>query len=207
MSPRTVAAAALLAVATTVPVQTQGRTSQATTGAALAGLGIYAAFADRDCPDWLYFGADGGCHSRLLNGELRWIEDQELPKLQVAGGLLVAGIGGAMAAGAWGPSRDWDTIATLGAGTLLLLGAFDYAPAPGTVYAEFGRRRYSACVRGGDTITDRCTDAALARRGMLWAGVGTMGLAAVRWFWPGGGALLDLDARPGGVRVSTTFGF
>ena len=110
-----------------------------------------------------------------------------------------------MAAGLWASSRDTDTVVTGLVGGLLIAGSFDYRDATGTVHADFGGRRYSACVRG-DTVTDRCTDASLERRSMMWAGIGTLGLAAVRWFW-GDAPRLDIGPQPGGVRVSKTIGF
>ncbi|MDE0004476.1 MAG: hypothetical protein OXQ29_17450 [Rhodospirillaceae bacterium] len=119
--------------------------------------------------------------------------------------VIAAGIGGAMAGGLWAPSRTNDVLALAVAGGGLLAGSFDYRDAPGTFHADFGGRRYSACVRG-DAVTDRCTDASLERRSMMWAGVGALGLAAVRWVWPEGPGL-QLDAGPGGLRVSRTIGF
>ena len=38
---------------------------------------------------------------------------------------------------------------------------------------------------------------------MMWAGIGSLGLAAVRWFWHAAGPLLSLEAQPGGVRPMT----
>lgn len=192
----------------------QNRASQTTTGAALAGLGVYAAFADRDCRIYNAAVLDSRCYHTRVNIDTfeREIdpwgggEPQELPKLQVAGGLVAAGLGGMMAAGLWEPSREMDTLVAAIVGTGLLIGGFDFKNAPGTVHADFGGRRYSACARG-NTITDRCTSASLARRGMMWAGVGGLGLAAVRWFWHSREPLFALDAGPGGVRVIKTFGF
>ena len=204
---RTLAAvwAILVVSLAALPAAAQNRAAQAATGSALVGLGVVAAFADRDCPGRLRFGVDG-CYQRRADDRLHWAADHELPKLQVAGGLVAAGIGGAMVAGLWEPSRDLDTLALAVAGGGLIAGSFDYRDAPGTVHADFGGRRYSACVRG-NTVTDRCTDASLERRSMMWAGVGTLGLAAVRWFWGDGGPRLDVGAGPGGLRVRKTIGF
>ena len=188
----TTAAVALAVSLVALPAAAQNRAAQAATGSALVGLGAWAAFADRDCPGRLRFGTDG-CYQLVGDDRLRWIEDHELPKLQVAGGLVASGIGGAMAAGVWAPSRDLDTIALALAGAGLIAGSFDYRDAPGTVHGDFGGRRYSACVRG-NTVTDRCTDASLARRSMMWAGFGSLGLAAVRWFWGDGTTRLDIGA-------------
>ena len=104
-----------------------------------------------------------------------------------------------------GASRTNDVLALAVAGAGLLAGSFDYRDAPGTVHADFGGWRYSACVRG-DTVTDRCTGVSLERRSMMWAGVGALGLAAVRWLWPSGPDA-RLDAPRGGLRVSRTIGF
>ena len=101
-----------------------------------------------------------------------------------------------------------DALVTAAVGTGLLLGAFNYDEVPGTIRGDFGGRRFSVCRDPDfhDTITDRCTTASLARRNMMWAGAGALGVAAVRWLWPSGPGL-QLDAGPDVLRVSRTIGF
>lgn len=65
-----------------------------------------------------------GCY-HLDGGRLRWIEEQELPKAQLAGGLIAAGLGDAMVGRLWAPCRDADTLALTVAGAGLLVGSFD----------------------------------------------------------------------------------
>ena len=186
----------------------QGRNAQMTTGMGLVGLGVYAALADRDCPYETpsTIVVSGRCYAGRWTGSARVPYDGdpgdplEIPKLQLAGGLVVAGVGGLMAGGLWSPSREMDVLTAMGLGVALVAGAFDYSDVPGTVHADFGGQRFSTCQRG-NTITDRCTDAALERRHMLFAGFGALGLGVARWFWS---PSVRLDVTPGSIRAANT---
>ena len=212
MRPRiTALAVGIILTTTAATVSAQSRTAQLTTGAGLAALGIYAAFGDRDCPYKTpsTIVLDRRCYAGRWTGS-RHVPYEgdpgtplELPKLQMAGGLVVASVGGLMAGGLWSPSREVDTLTAIGLGAALVAGAFDYSEAPGTVHAESGGQRFSACQRG-NTITDQCTDAALARKHLLFAGLGALGLGAARWLWSPD---VRLDLTSGGVRLSGAFGF
>ena len=205
--------AAALTLASSVAAA-QGRGAQAVTGAGLASLGVYGAFADRDC--------DLQSHTTLRDGRCEWrnslgrlVRDPpDLPAGQVAGGLAVAGIGGLMAGGVWAPSKTVDTILAAGAGTILLFVAFDNEWLPGTVHVESGGRRHSTCFAGDmswggdDLVNEHCMKTSFSRLHALWAGVASLGLAAGRWLWrEGPGPALSVDVRPGGLRVSKTIEF
>lgn len=187
----------------------QDRKAQAATGASLAALGIYAALADRDCPYKTpsTIIVSGRCYAGRWTGSGRVPREGdpgdplEIPKLQLAGGIIVAGVGGMMAGGVWEPSRVVDAFTSAGLGVALVAGAFDYRRAPGTVTADFGGETFTACNRNG-RITDRCTDAPLERRHMLLAGLGAIGVGAIRWFWTPD---VRLAVTPSGVRASKSF--
>lgn len=199
----------------------QGRGPQIVTGVSLASFGVYAAVADRDCdvhPQTTLH--DGRCVWRNLSGRLVG-ETPELPAEQLAGGLVVAGIGGLMAGGAWRPSRTVDTLATAGAGFLLLAVARDDSYPRYTVHQDTAEGwRLTACPYPGgsagvhgadlsvDPSVDLCTRTSFSRLHAMWTGIATLGLAAGRWLWreqprpP-----VNLDVRPDGIRVSKTIEF
>ena len=202
---------ALLLLTLPAVAEAQGRKAQAATGASLAALGIYAAMADRDCPYKTpsTIIVSGRCYEGRWTGTNRVRREGdpgdplEIPKLQLAGGIIVASVGGLMAGGAWEPSRGVDALTAGGLGLALVAGSLDYRRAPGTVTADFGGRTYHACDRNG-RITDQCTDSSLERRHMLVAGLGAIGVGVARWFWSPD---VQLSATPGGVRASKTFGW
>ena len=207
---------AVLAIVRPCAAQVQGRGPQIATGAGLASLGVYGAFADRDC--------DNHRQTTLQNGRCEWRnsrgrlvgEQPDLPAAQVAGGLAVAGIGGLMAGGVWAPSRTTDAILTAGAGAILLAVAFDDNYIRGTVHVESRDRRFTICQRGDTSwgaddaaeAAELCMNRSFSRLHAMWAGIASLGLAAGRWLWRDDpGPALHLDVGPGRVRVSKTIGF
>ena len=196
----------LLAALLALPARAdaQSRNAQVTTGAGLAALGVYAAFGDRGCPYKTpsTIVLERRCYQAVLNGvPYEWDlgDPLELPVSQVAGGLVVASLGGLMAGGLWSPS-GLDALTAIGLGVALVGGAFDYSDAPGTINVDFGEQRFKTCQRG-NTITDKCVDAALARKHMLVAGLGALGLGLAHWLWSPD---VQLDLTPGGVRAAKT---
>ena len=206
----------VLALVGPCAAQEQGRGAQLATGAGLASLGVYGAFADRDC--------DSHVQTTLQNGRCEWRnsrgrlvgEQPDLPAAQVAGGLVVAGIGGLMVGGVWAPSRTIDSLLTAGAGAILLAVAFDDNYVRGTVHVESGARRFTICPRADGsweaddaaTAAELCMDTSFSRLNAMWAGIASLGLAAGRWLWRDQPSpRLNLDVRPGGVRVSKAITF
>lgn len=179
-------------VLTASPAGAQDRAAQIATGSALAGLGAVAALAGMECGQGTWQTAGRCLHLRGQDAG-----PAKLSAAQMAGGLAASGVGAAMAAGLWEPSRGLDATVTAAVGAGLLLGAFNYDEAPGTIRGDFGGRRFSVCRDPdfADTITDRCTTATLARQGMMWAGA--LGLAAVRMDFPArlGASTLGLGCR------------
>ena len=200
--------------------EAQGRRVQVVTGTGVVSLGVYAAFADRDCDNYPQTSLQNGrCEWRNSRGRLVG-EPPDLPPEQVAGGLVAAGIGGLMASGVWAPSRTVDTIFTAGAGAILLLVAHDDTYYRGTVHFHTDDgRRFTLCPRGDMTLGEvaypddpysknPCSHTSFSRLNAMWAGIATVGLAAGRWRWRAqSGPGVSLDVRPGGVRVSKTIAF
>ncbi len=197
-------------------VSAQGRKTQVVTGASLTGLGVYAAVMDEDC--------DIHPQTTLMNGRCEWrtpagfltSNPPELPRDQLATGLVVAGIGGLMMSGAWEPSKGIDTLFTAGAGFLLLATAWDDNYPRGTVH-----ERTSA----GDTLTacptaegsmaygsevaairDFCRRDSFSRIHMMWSGIAALGLATGRALWRDGPPL-NVAVHPGGVWVGKRIAF
>lgn len=196
--------------------QEQGRGAQFATGVSLASLGVYGAFADRDCDSLVQTTMQNGrCEWRNSRGRLVG-EPPDLPAAQVAGGLAVAGIGGLLAGGVWAPSRSVDAILTAGAGAILLAVAYDDNYIRGTVHVESGARRHTICSRGIEswgasdaaTAEEFCMTTSFSRLNAMWAGIASLGLAAGRWLWRDEpGPALSVDLGPARVRVSKTIGF
>ena len=202
-----------LTVLTTRPAAAQERGAQLVTGASLASLGVYAAFADRDCgehPQTVL--QNGRCAWRNVGGRFVGVPP-DLPKVQVAGGLAAAGIGGLMASGAWAPSRTIDALFTAGAGVMLLAVARNETHVPGTVHIEAQGQRFTLCPHGyesygADFDLPECRHTSFNRLNAMWAGIATLGLAAGRWLWrneprPG----LNVEVRSSAVKVSKTIEF
>ena len=170
-----------LIVLTTRPAAGQARGAQLVTGASLASLGVYTAFADRDCgnhPQTVL--QNGRCEWRNAGGRFVGVPP-ELPKVQVASGLAAAGIGGLMASGVWAPSRTVDALFTAGAGVMLLAVARSENHVPGTVHIEAAGRRFTLCPRGHGSYgaefdLPECRHTSFNRLNAMWAGIATLGL-------------------------------
>lgn len=113
--------------------------------------------------------------------------------------------------------RTWGWI-TAAAGGGLIAAAFNYSPdqcPPGySTHTYEGLPTQCVFVRTRppyDTdVRDATTGVELARRGVLWAGVGAMVGGAVLAVLPGGSAVsrtVDVQVSPNRVTVGRTFGF
>lgn len=214
MNSRIAAGVAALALAAGTAAA-QSRRTQVVTGVSLASLGAYAAIMDRDCDIHIQTTlVNGRCEWRTAGGRLTGAPP-ELPREQLAGGLVVAGIGGLMAGGAWKPSKAVDTIFTAGAGFILLAVAYDDNYPRGTVHERTsdGRGLTTCPAPGGSrgydsgTGVDICIRTSFSRIHTMWSGIAALGLAAGRILWRDRPPPLSVEVRPRGIRVGKTIEF
>lgn len=144
----------------------------------VAALGAYGAFGSAECLD----GAgprlrNGKCGGRrdFFTGELR-LTSPTRRGTQVAGGLIVAGIGAAFAA--WPRSRVTEATTYLLVGAGMVAGAFDYR-CRGT------RTRFAGCIDTnvhGDRFGESGSYGTFERPSLAWGGLGVAGLGLLRLF-------------------------
>lgn len=168
----------------------------------VAAAGIYGAFGSVECRSGtpaVVDPADGRCKSGWYNHRLQGdpLYDHGVPErdpLQVAGGLVVAGVGTAFAVKPVGRLLESITYAALGGA--MVAGAFDFRCR--------GTRIYGECINTNITSSRFLEDGGqddLNRVSLLYGGIAVAGLAAVRWI------AVDVQASPRGVRISRTFEF
>lgn len=193
-------------------VSAQDRKAQAVTAVGLASLGVYAAVANRDCVYPWESVLDGLCGWRTTDGRTVGV-DPDLPREQFVSGLVVAGIGGLMAGGAWRPSKSVDAGLTAAAGILLLAVARDDGYPRGTVVVRGEEGSITVtCPGAGGPVTYEfrgrdgdCYRTFFSRPHTMWAGIAALGLAAGRLLWRE--PPLSVSVRPSGLWVGRTIEF
>ena len=182
------------------------------TAVGLASLGVYAAVANRDCVYPWESVLDGLCGWRTTDGRTVGV-DPDLPREQFVSGLVVAGIGGLMAGGAWRPSKSVDAGLTAAAGILLLAVARDDGYPRGTVVVRGEEGSITVtCPGAGGPVTYEfhgrdgdCYRTFFSRPHTMWAGIAALGLAAGRLLWRE--PPLSVSVRPSGLWVGRTIEF